>query len=139
MQLVVIVRDVKKCFVFYSQNTTVFLESIKSDESRIAVSSLAGDIQTLSLPNLLPISCWGLSDQPLADEVTPDLQSRRSLNTHFPVDIHMLPTAITWWNESHLVISRISGSVSVHAVDSDFVQVTEPEWFEEQFPNIPTL
>ena len=61
----------------------------------------------------------------------------RAMNRNIPSELHNLPNAITWWNDLNLVISRINGSVSIHAVDSDLLPVTEPEWFQP-VPNITT-
>ena len=111
------------------------LIALSSDDTRVAVSNIAGDISTFSLPNLHPIGSWTVNEQPLADEVSTDQKAVRSLNRHFSPELHRVPSALTWWNDSHLVISRISGSVSIHAVDSNLDPVTEAEWFQP-FPLI---
>ena len=111
------------------------LVALSHDEDRIAVTNIAGDIVIFSLPNLLPVKMWSINEQPLADDLPPDQKARRCLNRHFDASLHQCPCALTWWNENHLVISRVSGSVGIHMIDSDLAPVTEPEWLQP-FPLI---
>ena len=105
------------------------------DQSKIAVSTCSCDLKLFSLPNLIPIKTWSINEQPFADEVPTNQKALRSLNRNFDASLHRMPSAISWWNENHLAVARVSGSISIHSIDHDLDSVTEAEWFQP-FPLI---
>ena len=108
---------------------------VSENGGRLGAVHESGAISVWVLPGFILVSLTKLSEQPGFDEMNPQLlqvQNKKKLKAEFlanPFRFH--PVDISWWNEESLIISRISGALSVLRMeDLDNLLGDAPEFLD---------
>ena len=95
----------------------MFRLAVSEAGRRLGAVFETGTIIVWLLPGLMLESITKLSEQPGFDEVNPQLlqaPNKKRMKADFLSNPHRFhPADISWWNEESLIISRVSGAVSV--------------------------
>ena len=75
-----------------------------------------------------PIGSWKVDEFPFAKELHPDRACSVLLENEVPSALQTIPTSITWWDDDHVILSRICGTISIHSLVDDLGLVSEVEW-----------
>ena len=105
------------------------LITLTPDQTRLAIVELDGTISVWRANDLTPLHQFQIDDQPGSSEVPRDAKDARTLQAHYADLSSSLATRLSWWNGS-LVVTRLSGAISVYAITNQGVieQVTETDW-----------
>ena len=107
---------------------------------KLAAVHVSGTLSVWRLPSLVLESSSRLEEQPQYDEVNPVLlqsSSKRKAKAEFlanPVRYH--PMGVAWWTSDSLVVSRVSGAVSVLKVSNLTNLLGDSPEFLEGVPRI---
>ncbi len=92
--------------------------SVSGDGRSLATVHMSGDINVWSLPGLVRRSVIPLADQACHDDVNPHCLQKgpsssafKSIFLKHPLRFH--PTDIRWWDDSSMVIARLSGGLTI--------------------------
>ena len=108
---------------------------VSENGGRLGAVHESGAISVWILPGFVLVSLTKLSEQPGFDEMNPQLlqvPNKKKMKAEFlwnPFRFH--PVDISWWNEESLIISRISGALSVLRMeDLDNLLGDAPEFLD---------
>ncbi|KAK2701260.1 hypothetical protein QYM36_020070 [Artemia franciscana] len=96
--------------------------SCSPEGKKLGLIHLSGAISIWNIPSLSLVNYWNLEDQPDFDALSPKMQTIPETKRNKlplmknPRKYH--PVELSWWSDEHIIISRLSGSVTVCGVES---------------------